>query len=295
MAYNEGANIGRLLDALLGQRLSSCAIKEIWVVASGCEDRTEAIVRDYHRRDGRINLLVQKRREGKASAINLFLSRAKGEIIILESGDTIPETDAIEKLVSPFLSDQEVGMTGGHPVPVGSPDTFMGFTVSLLWRLHHRISLDSPKMGEFVAFRNIVKEIPVNTPVDEASIEAIITEAGYKLKYAGDAVVYNKGPENVRDFIKQRRRIAAGHLYVKLNQGYTVSTTSWKHIMIPLLKEMKWGGRKGGVREILWTLGAIYLEILGRAVGYYDFYVRKRNPFIWDIATTTKDLKRVSR
>ena len=40
MAYNEEANIGNLLDALIGQRTDKCAIKEIYVVASGCLDRT---------------------------------------------------------------------------------------------------------------------------------------------------------------------------------------------------------------------------------------------------------------
>jgi cellulose synthase/poly-beta-1,6-N-acetylglucosamine synthase-like glycosyltransferase len=289
MAYNEEANIGRLLDVLLKQRLSICAIKEIFVVASGCVDRTEDIVRDYMKLDERVKLLVQKKREGKASAINFFLSVTEGDVFILESGDTIPETDTIEKLVTPFL-DPEVGMTGGRPLPVNSDDTFMGFTVHLLWKLHHRISLKHPKLGELVAFRNIVKEIPADTAVDEASIEAIITSAGYKLKYIEDAVVYNKGPGNVGDFLKQRRRIAAGHLYVRHTERYSVSTTSWKNVLVPFANEMRQGGKK-----LSWTVGAVFLELLGRTLGYYDFYIRKRNPFVWDIATSTKELKKGSK
>ncbi|MBI5199355.1 MAG: glycosyltransferase [Nitrospirae bacterium] len=286
MAYNEEANIEQLLNALLTQRLSVCAIKEIFVVASGCTDRTEEIVRDYSKRDGRINLIVQKNREGKASAINLFLSTSQGEVIILESADTIPETNAIENLVTPFL-DPTVGMTGGHPVPVNNPDSFLGFTVNLLWKLHHRISLNRPKMGELIAFRkNIVKEIPLDTAVDEASTEAIITRDGYRLRYIKDAVAYNKGPENIKDFLKQRRRITAGHLYVKRTQNYSVSTTPWRNILIPFIKEIRWTGK-----ELLWALGVVFLEILGRLLGYYDFYIRKQNPSVWDIAETTKNLK----
>ncbi len=44
-AYNEEANIGRLLQALLDQQLSTVAISQIVVVASACTDRTEEIVR----------------------------------------------------------------------------------------------------------------------------------------------------------------------------------------------------------------------------------------------------------
>ena len=32
------------------------------------------------------------------------------------------------------------------------------------------------------------------------------------------------------------------------------------------------------------------LEMIGRGLGYYDFHVRKKNPFIWDIASSTKKL-----
>ncbi|RJQ53779.1 MAG: glycosyltransferase [Nitrospiraceae bacterium] len=285
MAYNEEANIGNLLEALLIQKTHICPIKEIYVVASGCEDGTEDIVRDYSKKDGRIKLLVQENREGKASAVNLFLSVAQGEIIMLESADTIPAPGTIEKMAAPFF-DPSVGMTGGRPVPVDSPDNFLGFTVNLLWRLHHMISLEHPKMGELIAFRNVVKEIPVDTAVDEASIEAIVTDAGFRIKYAEDAVVYNKGPENIREFIKQRRRIAAGHIYVGKTQHHSVSTTSVTHILKPLLRDLKWS-----MKDILWTSGAVLLEAWGRFLGFYDFHVRKRNPFIWDISTSTKKLK----
>ena len=284
MAYNEEANIAPLLEALLKQNLSVCSLQEICVVASGCTDRTEDIVRVFMRRDARIKLLVQKQRQGKASAINLYLSQAPGDVFIIESGDTQPDTDTIEKLVKPFL-DPGVGMTGGRPVPVNSENTFVGFTVHLLWNLHHRISLVRPKLGELVAFRNVVREIPNDTAVDEASIEAIIRGAGLRLVYIGEARVFNKGAENVRDFLKQRRRIAIGHLHLKHKQDYSVSTTSWKNILGPLIRETRWGGK-----TLAWTMGEILLEIYARASGHFDFFVRKRNPFVWDIAASTKDL-----
>jgi glycosyltransferase involved in cell wall biosynthesis len=46
-AYNEEANIGRLLDALLAQHLRAVEISEIIVVASGCTDNTIPIVESY--------------------------------------------------------------------------------------------------------------------------------------------------------------------------------------------------------------------------------------------------------
>ena len=159
MAYNEEANIGRLLEAVIDQRFTCGRLSTIYVVASGCTDRTEDIVRTFMEKDERIRLLAQTHREGKASAINLFLSKAVGDIFILESGDTIPEKGTLDKLVAPFKDDR-VGMTGSHPVPVNHENTFIGFSVNLMWRLHHKIALITPKLGELVAFRSFVKEIP---------------------------------------------------------------------------------------------------------------------------------------
>jgi len=285
MAYNEEANIGRLLESVISQRFDHGRLNEIFVVASGCTDRTEDIVRKFVERDGRIRLLSQARREGKASAINLFLSKAAGKVFILESGDTIPDPGTLDHLVAPF-EDDRIGMTGAHPVPVNPSDTFVGFSVNLMWNLHHKIALLTPKLGELVAFRDVVRKIPGDTAVDEASIEAIIRKAGYELRYVPEAIVRNKGPENIKDFLKQRRRIAVGHKLLVHDDGYEVSTMDPKKILRMLLHEHSWK-----LKNTLWTIGAIGLEILGRGLGYYDLHVRKRNPFIWDIASSTKRLK----
>ena len=69
MAYNEQANIADALASMLGQQLNGRRIAELIVVASGCEDQTCAIVADIARRDDRVRLIEQERRQGKASAM----------------------------------------------------------------------------------------------------------------------------------------------------------------------------------------------------------------------------------
>lgn len=287
MAYNEESNIGRLLEALLQQRLETVAIAEIVVVSSGCTDRTEEIVREYMAQDARIKLHSQSRREGKASAINLLLRRTRQEIIVLESADTLPDPDTIEQLVAPF-ADPEVGMTGGHPVPTNDPRCFMGFIASLLWNLHHRVSLRRPKMGELIAFRRIFRQIPYDSAVDEASIEPLILGQGLLMHYAPGAIVYNRGPETVRDFFKQRRRIYAGHLYVRDTLGYRVSTMSGWRILPLFLTEMQ-----ADWRYFFWAPAAMGLEAVARLKGMIDYSIWRRKPFIWSVSETTKELAQI--
>jgi poly-beta-1,6-N-acetyl-D-glucosamine synthase len=288
MAYNEEANISDLFEALLKQETKTVSIDQIIVVASGCTDRTEEIVEDFMRRDKRIILLSQEKREGKSSAVNLLLKNVHSEVIVLESADTLPVPHAIESLVSPFV-DPKIGMVGGRPIPTNSINDFMGFGVRLLWDLHHQVSLIKPKMGELIAFRNIFRQIPYESAVDEASIEPLIIGQGLRLAYAPSAVVLNKGPMTVGDFIKQRRRIFAGHLYVRDTLGYKVSTMNGLRIFYLYLINMKrdW-------RYFTWGPAIMVLEVLVRWLATYDYVILKRKPYAWAIAESTKDPAKVA-
>jgi poly-beta-1,6-N-acetyl-D-glucosamine synthase len=288
MAYNEEGNIGRLLEALLVQKTEQVVIDEIIVVASGCTDRTEEIVLEYVSCDKRVRLLRQAHREGKASAVNLLMGNTRSEVVILHSADTLPLPGSIEALVAP-MCDPQIGMVGGHPVPTNPQNNFMGYGVNLLWELHHQISLHHPKMGELIAFRNIFRQIPEDTAVDEASIEPLIVGQGLRLAYAPEAIVRNKGPETVRDFIRQRRRIFAGHLYVTATLGYKVSTLNGFRILWLFLKNFKWDWR-----YFIWGTAIGALEVFVRTLATYDFVVWKRKPYVWPVAESTKDLADVS-
>lgn len=284
ICYNEEQNIAQLLESLLNQKLETAEILKIVVVSSDCSDNTDDIVLNFCKEFPKMELIQQPCREGKASAINLFLKEAEGDICVIESGDTIPYPNTIENLILPFCND-DVGMVGVRPIPVNSRDTFLGYVVHLLWKLHHRIAMEKPKLGEMVAFRNIVEEIPVESAVDEASIEAIIRKANYKLYYDGNALVKNKGAETITDFLKQRRRIYAGHLWLCKTQDYEVSTNNPFSIFKHLLHVMEWSPKK-----ILWSIGAIALEAWGRFLGMWDFYIKKKNPYKWEISESTKNL-----
>lgn len=284
MAYNEEANIGRLLEAVTTQKFKEVALTEIVVVASGCTDDTEAIVLEWAKRDSRIRLISQEKRAGKASAINDYLPKAQEKILVLCSADLLPEPEAIERLVAPF-ADPEVGMTSSRPVPVNDASQFMGYAAHMLWGLHHAINMKSFKAGEMIAIRKIFERIPYHTAVDEASMEPVIRGQGYQARYVPTAIVYNKGPETLADFLRQRRRIYAGHLAVRDTLGYNVSTMSGSKILMTLLQNLDWRPK-----QFTWTWSIVGLEVYGRLLGLRD-YKKRRDHAVWEMATTTKQLK----
>ncbi|MEO8285659.1 MAG: glycosyltransferase [Chloroflexota bacterium] len=282
MAYNEERNIGRILQALLEQQMEGCQIEEIIVLASGCTDNTVNIVNEFASINPSIKLVVQEKRMGKASAVNLFMRHAISDILVMESADTLPEANTIARLIEPFR-DPNVGMTGGHPVPINDPSTFMGYAVHMLWQLHHQIAMKSPKLGELTAYRHIFYRIPNDSAVDEANMEPLIRGQGFQLRYVPEAIVYNRGAETVQDFLKQRRRIHAGHLRMAREQGYTVATMGARPILAAIVSGFKWDWH-----YFLWTPAVIGLEAYGRYLGWLDYRLKKKSHAIWDIAATTK-------
>ncbi len=287
MAHNEEANIGRAIRAVLEQQSLSVHIEEVIVVASGCTDRTVPTVAEIALQERRVQLCVQEKREGKASAINLFLKQAISPVVVLIGADVLPEASALEYLCALF-KDPKIGMVGGRPIPVNDPATFMGHAVHLLWRLHDHLARVRPKLGEVIAFRNVISGIPTDSPVDEISIQALISQLGYQLIYEPACIVYNKGPLTIRDFLKQRRRIYAGHLQVRDQQHYEASTMQVSPIASQLIACRDF--TMSTPKQVMWTLGTIILEGFARMQGYYD-YRRKREHHIWQMVDSTKDLE----
>jgi len=285
MAHNEEHNIEQVLTSLLTQNIPVGTIDEIIVISSGSTDNTNRIIAKLAKKEPLITPIFEKVRKGKAHAVNLFLERSNNEILVLMSADILLKKNTLSYLLKPFRN-KTVGIVGAHPIPLNNPTTFFGFTAHLLWDLHHVISLSSPKMGEMIAFRKIFKRIPQTTSVDEANIEPLIKGQGYTAVYAEKAIVYNKGPENLHEFVTRRRHIAAGHYSVKYDFHYSVSTFSAVHIGKALITRfsLSW-------RHLLWVPIIVLLEMYCRLLGFLDYQFHLCDHTVWHVTPSTKNLK----
>ncbi len=285
IAYNEEANIENLIFAFLNQKLDKVQIKEIIVVSSACHDNTDDIVEKLIEQFPIVSLIKQKEREGKSSAINLFLQKATADNCLISSADVIPEDNVVEILISAF-ENEKIGASGGRPVPINSRKSLIGFCVHTLWEMHHEMALVSPKLGEMIAFRHLFDSIPTESAVDEASIEQKIKEKGLMKIYLPEAIIHNKGPENFHDYKIQRVRIAIGHQWLAKYWEYQVASGNSLLLIKLFLKQLI--KHPLSFHKICLT---ILLEIYYRMVAKIKFTLTKQNPTIWEIAKSTKNLK----
>jgi biofilm PGA synthesis N-glycosyltransferase PgaC len=290
IAYNEAGNMGFLFESLLNQKLFGIFLKEIIVVASGCTDNTVEIVSTFIKRDSRIKILIQEKREGKASAINLFLKNSLSDIVVILNADLLLTEDTLQKLIEPFF-ETKIGMTGGRAIPIDKRDNFMGFASNILWDMHHQISLKFPKLGELIAYRR-TKDLnfPSDTVDDEGIIETLMTKQGYALQYVPDAVFYNKGVRLLSEFIRRRRNIFAGHLQLKHRTSYVVSTANTQKLFTALFLKLLKIAQKD-FRSLSWTISVVMLELIARFLAMYDFYILNKDHNIWEIAKSSREIQ----
>ena len=156
--------------------------------------------------------------EGKSAALNRLLKQLKGNIIISTDGDVYTDKDSIKELLSKF-EDKKVGCVSGRPVSINPRNNMLGYWSHFLFDVGaHKISRKKNyEKGKFIecsgylfAFRNIIKEIPLDV-AEDSIIPYYFYKKGYKIAYAENARVFVKNPTNLKDFIKQRKRTANAH------------------------------------------------------------------------------------
>ncbi|HTQ44037.1 MAG TPA: glycosyltransferase [Polyangiaceae bacterium] len=290
-AHNEAANIRRLLMALLEQRTRLARIVEIVVVASGCTDDTAEVAREIGRGRPGMHVHVQERREGKVAAINAYLKvrDPRADVTVICSADLDLAPDVVERLACHLRDHPDVGMVGGRPVPDNDGAQLVGRMVKVLWEMHHRVSLEVPKMGEIVAFRAaLVEYVSELSVVDEASIEDIVRAKGYRLGYVPDAIVTNHGPETLREYFEQRRRIARGHYWLDFAFGYEVATLDRSLVVKSALDTARDEDRFGKLAVV----AAVGTELAARAAGFWDARVVGGKHRTWQVLQSTKSLAR---
>ena len=72
-----------------------------------------------------MHLLRQEPRSGKTSALNLAMSRARGEVIVFSDANSLYEPQALRRLVANF-ADPKVGYVTGKMIYVNPDGSMVG-------------------------------------------------------------------------------------------------------------------------------------------------------------------------
>ncbi|MEI6731233.1 MAG: glycosyltransferase [archaeon] len=176
-------------------------------------------------------ILIRDLGKGKPAALNLAFARARGKILILTDGDVYSEKGAAKKLLD-YMNRTRYSAVSGRVVSLNERNGIFGYWAHLLTNGFHNLRLRQTKKnqdiicsGYLYALRaGIVKVIPEKVLADDAYISLSTIKEGFKTGYCPEARVFVKYPDNLPDWIRQKKR-TAGRVY-QLEKEFGVKKSS---------------------------------------------------------------------
>lgn len=277
---NEEKTIGKAIECISDSSYTNYKGKLQMIQVSPDEETLEAGSNTARRLNLGTNYQqIKDPKKGKSTALNLALKEAKGEIIVMTDGDVYLDKNALGELITCF-SDEHIGGVSGKPIPQNSRNTFWGYIAHLLTAAadHKRRSIFPnkvdryftkkgsyfPMSGYILAFRNIDLQYD-SQYIDDALISIKILKKGLDLAYAPEAKVIVKFPENMKDYLIQRRRNFLGNREIhKDERFYEYSDprsfkNELKYALFPLyfaknIKEFIWSLFLYPIRSVTWLI-----------------------------------------
>jgi cellulose synthase/poly-beta-1,6-N-acetylglucosamine synthase-like glycosyltransferase len=185
-----------------------------------------------------IRLIEERERKGKASALNILLNEAKGDIIILTDADVLLAREAINNLL-PYFSDPQVGAVSGRPIPLNKRGDFWGDIAWLSFDAMHSKRVDEMSKGELIhpsgylyaLGRGIIQEVPKDTVTEDLMVGYLTKSKGFKIAYAPNAQVYVKFPTRITDYLIQKIRTRAGWWQLQRTSHMGISKARSKPVL----------------------------------------------------------------
>lgn len=283
-SWKEPHTIGKAIESFLDQKIK--LNYEILVIAPDKETLNAA--KKYKEVK-----VIQDPERGKPIALNIAFQNAKGKILILTDGDVFVSKNSVSELLKPF-KDKKVGAVTSRPRSLNNKNNILGYWSHLLTdEGAHRTRLQKQKNNQFIAcsgylyaIRNIIKSIPPESLADDHIISEFIWKQGYLIKYAPKAEVYVKYPNNLKDWIKQKRRSAGG--YIQINKFVKKPAK-----MRSPLKEVAHGWYRPIIyaktpKQLAWSLLLYPTRIYLWLIIFKDIKIKKKKQIGWERIESTK-------
>jgi len=231
-AFNEERMIDRVLASLVALDYPRY---EIVVVDDGSTDATHARASAWARRAGAVPIRVlSQRNAGKASALNLGIRAAAGELVLCIDTDSALEPSALRAAVRHF-ADPAVGAVAGNVKVVNRRNLVTWLQaleyvegLNILRRAQAFFRLVNVVPGPLGLFRRdavlAAGGYPTDTYAEDCDLTLLLLARGWKVHYEPKAVVWTEAPERIGALLKQRYRWTRGMLQAlrKRNAGLRV-------------------------------------------------------------------------
>jgi poly-beta-1,6-N-acetyl-D-glucosamine synthase len=237
-AWNEEVGIISTIRSLINNTYDNL---EIVVINDGSTDNSDDLIKDYANSTishGKTIIYEYKENAGKGSALNRGIELASGDIIVTIDADSIADKYAIQKFVEHFADPTIMAAVGN--VKIGNTDSLISTVQYLEFLFSFYFKRADSVLGSIYiiggaagAFRREVFEklgpySQVNI-TEDIELSVRIQNAGMKIVYAAESVVYTEGASDMRSLMNQRLRWKRGRFDTFIRYNKLFFSTHGKH------------------------------------------------------------------
>ncbi len=195
---------------------------EVLVGSDGSTDATRDILDRYNERG--IKAFYVTPNNGKASMLNLLVSKAKGELIVFADARQRFHKKALLELAANF-ADEGIGCVTGELVLESHKKTLFSKGLRAYWdyetflrRLESRVYSVTGATGAIYAIRRkLFVPIEENIILDDVYVPLKIIEQGYRAVVEPRAIAYDEASADRHDESRRKRRTLAGNWQIFLS------------------------------------------------------------------------------
>lgn len=291
-AYNEEANIGRLLRSLLLQEKNNFNLKQIIVISDGSTDLTNSIVESF--KNPIIKLIKERTRVSQQIRQNQLISLFKGDVLIIIEADTLPYDDkTLSILVAPFLKDnnQKIAMVTGKAISlqaktlvekIDSHGMKIKDNIFSEWRNGDNLYLTSGHAMKALS-RNFASKLIFPTDVPEDSYTYFrLKQLGLRMIKQQYAKAYVRRASNLKDYIRRNKKFAGGREALKNYFSKDLVNREFTPPINLLIKHLLSAAFHSPLLTTLYLLVSLLVRVL-------NFRIKEFNP-LYQPFSSTKNL-----
>lgn len=187
---------------------------EIIFITDGSTDRTKELLEQ----DGRVKVLHEDKRAGKAAAENRAMKFVNSEIVVFCDANTLLNKNAIRELVKHYKDPKVGAVSGEKRILTQQAEGAAAAGEGLYWKYESTLKkMDSEMLtvvgaaGELISFRSsLVEDLEPDTILDDFMQSMRIALKGYRVIYEPAAYAMETASADVREELKRKVRICAG-------------------------------------------------------------------------------------
>jgi poly-beta-1,6 N-acetyl-D-glucosamine synthase len=288
-AYNEGVVIRQALEALLELDYPNY---EVIVVNDGSSDDTAERALDVARTSTRVPVrVINKPNGGKADALNVGMSRARGEFILNMDGDTKLSKNALRACLQHF-DDPHLAAVAGNIKVINRENTLTHLQaleyveglamVRQAQSLGRVVNIIPGPLGMFR--RSALMDIggyDHDTFAEDCDLTLKLLMRGWHVVYEQNAIAWVESPSRWLDLLKQRYRWTRGILQAIRKHRWALWHPRQAGINTAILWYMLFEGALWPISNVL---GNVFFVYVGLTYGIVKFL------FFWWLMLTLLDM-----